>query len=110
VAAGGQFSVYQTDGFGTPIAQIKSYDGITGYDMGSLAAGGHEHYNFAFTQPGVYEVTFQIECTHAIDGALSAAATYTFGIGAIPEPSSYAAIVGVGMLGLSLVRRRRVQA
>jgi hypothetical protein len=42
-----------------------------------------------------------------MDGAKSATATYTFGVAAIPEPSSYAALAGLGALGLVALRRRR---
>jgi surface-anchored protein len=101
--AGGKFSVYQTDGFGTPTVSIQTNDGISGADAVSLAAGGHAHYNIAFTQPGIYEATFHITGTHAVDGAKSADATYKFEV--VPEPTSFALLALGG--GALLLRRWR---
>ncbi len=102
VSNGGYFSVFQTDSFGSPTLNMVTSDGITSADFLTLAAGGHAHYNIAFTQPGIYEATFNITGTHATDGVKSADATYKFEV--IPEPSS--AMLG-GLAALSLLRRRR---
>jgi len=103
----GQFSAYTTDIFGFPTGNIQTFDGISASDVVNLDAGDHLHFNFAFTQPGIYEATFLIEGVHAVDGAKSASATYTFEVAAIPEPSSYAALAGLASLGLVALRRRR---
>ena len=108
VLAGGSFSAYTIDSFDNPdLIAISSSDGISGADFITLAAGGHAHYNLSFTKEGIYEATFLIEGVHAVDGAKSASATYTFGVAAIPEPSSAAALAGIGALGLVALRRRR---
>lgn len=100
--AGGKFSLYQTDSFGDPTFFMSTNDGVSGADAVSLAAGGHEHHNWTFTEQGSYDLTFDIAGTHAVDGAKTATATYTFSV--IPEPS--AALLGAfGALGL--MRRRR---
>jgi len=101
--AGGAFSLYDVDGFGVPTAHMATSDGITGADALSLTAGGHSHFNFSFTQPGLYDVTFTVTGTHAVDGPQSATATYSFGV-TVPEPS--AALLGLAAAGL-LIRRRR---
>jgi len=101
--AGGKFSVYQTDIFGTPTVSIQTTDGITGADAVTLAAGGHAHYNIAFTQPGIYEATFHITGNHTVDGAKSADATYKFEV--VPEPASFALLALGG--GAFLLRRWR---
>jgi len=103
---GGNFSVYITDAFGFPSVFISSFDPSSVSDPLQLAAGGHDHYNFAFTQPGIYEATFLIEGFHGESGAKSAFATYTFEVAAIPEPSSFAALAGLAALGLVASRRR----
>jgi surface-anchored protein len=108
VLAGGHFSAYTIDSFDNPdLIAISSFGGISGADVITLAAGGHTHYNLAFTQQGIYEATFLIQGIHAVDGPKSATATYTFGVAAIPEPSSAAALAGFGALGLVALRRRR---
>lgn len=103
---GGQFSVYQTDGFGTPTVSIQTADGISGADAVTLAAGGHAHYNLGFTQPGIYEATFHITGTHAVDGAKSADATYKFEV--VPEPTSVA-LLALGGSALLFARWRKVK-
>jgi surface-anchored protein len=106
VIAGGFFSLYTTDSFGDPVVSMASSDGISAADKTTLAAGGHAHYNFAFTQPGIYEVAFNITGTHAVDGAKSADATYKFEV--VPEPTSLALLALGG--GVLLLRRWRMAA
>ena len=102
--AGGHFSLYQTDGFGSPIVQFATSDGITGTDSYNLIIGGHAHYNWAFTEPGIYELEFTVSGTHASDGFKTASATYTFGVTQVPEPGSSA--LGLLAAGALLGRRR----
>jgi len=52
----GQFSIYQTNSSGVPVVWVATSDGLTANDLVYLPAGGHVHYNWAFTAPGVYEV------------------------------------------------------
>lgn len=99
----GHFSLYNTDAFGTPTVRMASSDGLSGADALSHTAGSHFHSNYAFTAPGMYDVTFLISGTHAVDGAVSASATYTFGV-TVPEPGS--AVLGL-LAGSMLLRRRR---
>jgi surface-anchored protein len=55
----GYFSVFQ---FGTtPTLYMSSYEnGIDPTDRIYYAPGGHDHFNFAFTQAGLYEVDFRL--------------------------------------------------
>ena len=102
VSGPGDFSLYNTDVFGVPTVRMASSNGITGADVVSHAAGSHYHANYAFTAPGMYEVTFLISGTHSTDGAVSASATYTFGV-TVPEPGSAA----LGLLAAATLLRRR---
>lgn len=104
VANGGFFSLYTTEGFGDPIAFMASLGGITAADFATVTPGSHEHYNWAFTKTGQYDVTFEIAGTHATDGAKSASATYSFNV--VPEPSTYA-LLGLGLAAIGWARRRR---
>lgn len=101
VVNGGFFSMYTTDEFGVPTAFARTFGGVSGSI--SQPADDHTHYNLAFTQTGVYEVTFNISGTHTIDGLQTTSATYTFNV--IPEPTSLM-LIGVGASALLLRRRR----
>jgi surface-anchored protein len=100
VAGPGHFSMW-LDGF-TPTFAISSADGIDGTDLLSVAAGGHEHYNWGFSAPGTYGVTVTVSGTHATDGFKEATAIYQFQV--VPEPS--VALFGLAS-GLILLRRHR---
>jgi surface-anchored protein len=62
VDRGGFFSMFQTDAFGTPTFQYTAADGIGNNDVQSpIPLPAHAHFNWAFTQPGEYQVTFRTE-------------------------------------------------
>ncbi len=100
--AGGNFSLWQDNG-GTPLVRFATSDGIDGLDSFLISPGGHEHYNWSFTQPGIYELEFRVSGTHNVDGLGSDTATFSFAVA--PEPSK-ALFAGVGF-GFVLFRRRR---
>lgn len=98
ISGPGEFRLWQDDGFGGEIDFIHTESSQLAFD---LAAGTHTHYNWGFTELGVYELEFGISGTHVDDGFQSGSATYTF---AIPEPSTAL----LGALGaIALLRRRR---
>lgn len=82
----GQFSLYQTDGFGNPTVWMASSNGIDTSDVYLQLAGGHDHANWAFTAPGEYEITFRASTT------------------VVPEPGAIALLAPAMMM---LARRRR---
>jgi hypothetical protein len=56
----GQFSVWQTDSFGTPTVFMSTADGgITSSDVLYVPEGGHVHYNWGFSTAGFHEVDVQ---------------------------------------------------
>lgn len=68
----------------------------------TLPVDSHTHYNWGFSDEGIYEVSIEISGTHLTDGLQTGTATYTFQV--IPEPST----AMLGALGaLALLRRKR---
>ena len=55
----GSFSVYAIDSSGEVDLLQDSSDGIDDQDSIPFGIGGHDHQNWAFTAPGIYELTFQ---------------------------------------------------
>lgn len=108
VSGPGYFSMW-VGGF-APTFFMSNVDGISGADQFLLDAGGHEHVNFSFSQAGTYQITLSASGTHAIDGAVSDTATYTFEVqgqgdpSQVPEPSTVGLLL---MSGLLLARTRR---
>lgn len=94
----GQFRLWQDDGFGGAIDYIDTDNSLLAFN---LAPGSHTHYNWGFTELGVYDLEFQISGTHVSDGPQSGAATFTY---AVPEPSSALLVLGGALFGF---RRRR---
>lgn len=71
-----------------------------------LWADDHVHYSFFFSNPGYYELTFTWAGTHAEHGLLSLTDTFGVHVGAVPEPSLWAALLGCGAgLGTLFARR-----
>ena len=58
VAGPGNFALYDTDASGNPIVLMNTRDGISDGDAVSLPVGTNEYYNWAFSAPGDYVVSF----------------------------------------------------
>lgn len=96
-----------------PAVHFATFDGIDGNDVAGLAddlpgllVGQHMHANWAFTQPGLYELTFKASGTHAIDGYKEAVGTFRFAI-AVPEPGSAALLALAAPAALAFRRCRK---
>jgi len=83
-AAPGVFSMWDVDDFGGVIPLMSSLPGGAGTSNSLVvSAGGHYHYNYGFTAPGLYNVTFQATATlsEALGGGpVSGTAVYSFGV------------------------------
>lgn len=98
----GDFSLWQPDGVGGFNFYFSTQNGNNTLNM---LAGVHDHFNFGFTEAGSWLVELTTAGTHITEGPLSDTQTFTFNV--VPEPSAYAALVGLAALGLVSARRRR---
>jgi surface-anchored protein len=105
----GAASSWATDALGNPQVLFASGDGITGADSFLVPTGSHQHFNFAFTAAGLYELDFRVSGTLASTGQFiqSDATTLVFEaqqFEAVPAPAS--ALVLIALLPLLAVRVR----
>lgn len=58
----GAFAMWTSSGFGSLEFHFNTSDGIDSTDLlNPIPAGSHSHYNWGFTKPGTYAVTFRNE-------------------------------------------------
>ena len=86
VSGPGEFSVWQSGLTPTtPNLKMATSNGIDASDVFEVAAGSHSHANFAFTQMGLYEVTFVAFGEDSSGNAInSGTVTYHFQVGNQP--------------------------
>ena len=82
----GHFYLFQVDALGAPIVYMDSSDGIdTEADLLPFSGTGHDHYFWAFSTTGLYQVAFQLEATNTLGTPISSRVCETqFGVGALP--------------------------
>lgn len=110
IPSGGAFAMYTTNVPGT-IVNDKLFSSVSAAatDFGNtvpLATGGHVHFQLAFTEEGFYGLNFTFSGTHVTDGPKTASAT--FGVQAVPEPSTIAMLtMAGGAAAIAGIRRHR---
>ena len=107
VSGPGYFSVY-TVSLGTPTVLMNSEDGISAGGSIVLPTGTHQHFNYGFTAPGSYTVSFEASGTLVAGSQFTQSGSVDYSFVVVPEPST-AALTGVGMGALLLAMRRRNQ-
>ena len=99
--AGGEFSLWQAG----PIRYMDTADASFANDSFAFPVGAHDHFNYSFTKPGLYELEFTASGTHVTDGFTSASEVYTFLV--LPEPGSLL-MLGLGAaMSVGMRNRRR---
>jgi surface-anchored protein len=75
----GELAMFASDPFGTPIVIANTRDGLNAADTYPFVAGSDAHFNWAFSKPGKYRVTFETTGT-LLDGTVisTGETTYTF--------------------------------
>ncbi|MEN1681091.1 MAG: choice-of-anchor M domain-containing protein [Planctomycetota bacterium] len=102
----GDFSLWRVPTLSPPAVDISTIDGDLSVN---LDAGAHTHFNWGFTDPGVYEISITADGTDAAGAPATGTATYLFVVGSstlVPEPGSMA-LVSLGLSALAIVRRKR---
>lgn len=81
--APGVFSMWDVDDFAALVPLMSSLPGAGTPNSLLVSAGGHYHYNYGFTAPGLYNVAFAATATlsEALGGGpVSGTAVYSFGV------------------------------
>lgn len=99
----GHFSLWQSDSFGDAIIRMSTAD--PGADVVSINAGSHAHYNWGFSEPGIWTLNMTASGTHVTDGFKQTTETITFLV--VPEPS--AVLLSMGSLAILATRRKRTR-
>lgn len=107
---GGNFALFQQPSFGPPNVRMRTNDGINPtIDFLPSTVGGHDHFNFAFTKEGIYDL--EIEGYASGPGvSLTDSGIFRFAVGSatvVPEPNSLALLAACGAVVVSAKRRKR---
>ena len=102
----GDFAMYRFSGSGSFSNPINTKNGVSSSDVLTVTSlDGHDHWNWAFSSAGLYELDFQASGTLNDVLYVSDIETYTFNV--IPEPSSGALLL-IGLAGWVATRKRVV--
>jgi surface-anchored protein len=95
--SGSVFSMWDVGTFGNMTPLVTSASGFSLSNTLTIAAGGHTHFNYGFTTPGLYDVTFEATATLAEalgGGQVAGTGTFRFGVfdtgSPYPEPDPMA--------------------
>jgi surface-anchored protein len=111
VSGPGNFALWEVDSESNFNLFWESVGGVVPEDKDVVTLGGdHEHYTWAFSEPGLYGLTLEASGTRTFGGVstpyTSEQAVFTFQV--VPEPGSMmlAGIGCLGTVGASWLRRR----
>jgi anchored repeat ABC transporter substrate-binding protein len=82
----GELAVYLTEALGEPHVYFDSADGLGEDDVTALPPAAHTHLNWAFTKPGVYELTLEAKLDNGAGAPQRIGkGTFTFAVGVDPH-------------------------
>ena len=103
------FSLFQEE-LGSPVVFASSLAPTANNNEWKQAPFSHNHFNYAFTGEGVYDVSLTITGVNGALGTFTDTTTYRFATGsaiaAVPEPSSMA-LLGLTAIGFGAFRLRK---
>lgn len=85
----GTFFAWQAASFGEFLLKFNTADGIGEADRTAPVIGSHEHFNWGFSAPGVYALTFEIQGQRALDGQVVKSNPTTFLFHVLPLPPAH---------------------
>ncbi len=102
--SGADVSLLNWDAFGNPIALLDTAGGLL---TANFVTYGHDHRHWGFSEYGNYDLAFDIQGVGGLhgDSAPPGAFRMSFNV-SVPEPSGLS-LVAVGLVGVSLRRKRR---
>ncbi|NDD57508.1 MAG: PEP-CTERM sorting domain-containing protein [Verrucomicrobia bacterium] len=103
----GNFALYRFSGGGTLQVGLQSLGGSVSVNEVTVPIGGHEHWNWGFSAPGIYTFEFKGLGTKSVDLSILETAPEIFTFHVIPEPSSGALVLAGTAVVLALRRMRR---
>ncbi len=91
IDAPGYFMVWQAVGPGQFNLRINTRDGVSSADAFTPIIGSHEHFNWGFSQPGVYCLTFQVTGRRVGESTnlVSRECTFAFHVQPLPPPTNF---------------------
>jgi surface-anchored protein len=102
----GDFYLYSTSAFGDPTIVFNTSNGLDLSDSRLFSPGSHVHFNWAFSEPGEYEVSLRASGTLNAGNQFTESDVTTFRFLVVPEPAA-AACAALGAVSLLLLRRPR---
>jgi surface-anchored protein len=103
----GNFALYRFSGGGTLQVGLQSLGGSVSVNEVTVPIGGHEHWNWGFSAPGIYTFEFKGLGTKSVDLSILETAPEIFTFHVIPEPSSGALVLAGTAVVLAAWRKLR---
>ncbi|MDT8914953.1 anchored repeat ABC transporter, substrate-binding protein [Amycolatopsis sp. PS_44_ISF1] len=85
----GSLTAYLTESLGQPDVYFSSADGFDGRDSTTLPPAAHTHLNWAFSAPGLYQLTLRAQLDEPAGAPKPLGqATFTFAVGVDPQTAA----------------------
>lgn len=103
----GNFVLYRFTGGGALQVGLEAFGGSASVNEVTVPIGGHEHWNWGFSAPGIYTFEFEGRGVKTADLSVLQTSREIFTFSVIPEPASGALLV-VGMAAFAAIRKRGI--